>query len=86
MRLSRTLSTYILKEAVQYTLLGLAATTVVFVSRSLLRFLDDLSYADIAELLGKSLGAVRILQFRALRNMRKLIQDDLNHTYNRRAG
>ena len=50
-----------------------------------LRFLDDLSYADIAELLDKSVGAVRILQFRALRNLRKLIQDDLNQAYNRRA-
>lgn len=51
-----------------------------------LRFLDDLSYADIAELLGKSVGAVRVLQFRALRNLRSLIQGDLNRAYNRRTG
>ncbi len=51
-----------------------------------LRFLDDLSYADIAGLLDKSVGAVRILQFRALRNLRSLIQNDLNHSFNLRAG
>jgi lipopolysaccharide export system permease protein len=42
MRWPRILSRYIAREVVQYTLLGLAAITFVFVSRSLLRFLDDL--------------------------------------------
>jgi RNA polymerase sigma-70 factor (ECF subfamily) len=35
-----------------------------------MRFLDDLSYPDIARLLGKSVGAVRVIQFRALANLR----------------
>jgi hypothetical protein len=35
-----------------------------------MRFLDDLSYPDIAQLLGKSVGAVRVIQFRALANLR----------------
>lgn len=42
MRLARTLSLYILREVLQYTVLGLAAITIVFVSRGLLRFLDEL--------------------------------------------
>ena len=51
-----------------------------------MRFLDDLSYEDIAGILGKSVGAVRVLQFRGLQNLRNLIQDDLNRAYHRRAG
>jgi RNA polymerase sigma-70 factor (ECF subfamily) len=50
-----------------------------------MRFLDDLSYAEIADLTGKSVGAVRVLQFRALRNLRSLVQSGLNHAYSRRA-
>lgn len=49
-----------------------------------MRFLDDLSYEEIASILGKSLGAVRVLQFRGLQNLRHLIQRDLNRAYNRR--
>lgn len=51
-----------------------------------MRFLDDLSYEQIAAILGKSVGAVRVLQFRGLQNLRQLIQSDLNRAYNRRAG
>ena len=35
-----------------------------------MRFIDDLSYQDIAQILGKSVGAVRVIQFRALTNLR----------------
>lgn len=51
-----------------------------------MRFLDDLSYEEIAAILGKSIGAVRVLQFRGLQNLRNLIQDDLNRVYQYRAG
>ena len=51
-----------------------------------MRFLDDLSYTEIAELMGKSVGAVRVLQFRALQNLRSFVQDSLNHAYSRSAG
>ena len=42
MRWPRTLSLYIAREVVAYTLLGLAAITVVMVTRSLIRVLDQL--------------------------------------------
>jgi RNA polymerase sigma-70 factor (ECF subfamily) len=53
-----------------------------------MRFIDDLGYPDIAEVLGKSVGAVRVIQFRALHNLRNLLQDDLNlyRTRHRQAG
>lgn len=51
-----------------------------------MRFLDDLSYDQIAQILGKSVGAVRVLQFRGLKSLRQLIQGDLNRAYSRRAG
>jgi len=35
-----------------------------------MRFIDDLSYQDIAQVLGKSVGAVRVIHFRALTNLR----------------
>ena len=50
-----------------------------------MRFLDDLSYEQIAGILGKSVGAVRVLQFRGLHNLRQLIQGDLNRAYSRKA-
>jgi len=40
-----------------------------------LRFMDGLSYADVAEVLGKSVGAVRVAQFRALRALRRSLED-----------
>jgi lipopolysaccharide export system permease protein len=41
-RLPRKLSAYILREVVGYTLLGLMAITVIFLSQNLLRLLDEL--------------------------------------------
>lgn len=43
-----------------------------------MRFLDDLSYPHIAGLLGKSVGAVRVIQFRALANLRNRIDFEAN--------
>jgi lipopolysaccharide export system permease protein len=57
MRWPRTLSLYVSREIVAYTLLGLAAISVVMVTRSLVRVLDDLVGAgfrieDLATVLG----------------------------------
>src|SRR2546428_3648634 len=41
-----------------------------------MRFIDDLGYPDIAHLLGKSIGAVRVIQFRALANLRHMMESD----------
>jgi len=41
-----------------------------------LRFMDGLSYADVAGVLGKSVGAVRVDQYRALRALRRSLEDD----------
>lgn len=41
-----------------------------------MRFLDDLPYATVAEVLGKSVGAVRVIQFRALANLRNILRDE----------
>jgi RNA polymerase sigma-70 factor (ECF subfamily) len=38
-----------------------------------MRFIDDLSYQDIAQIMGKSVGAVRVIHFRALTNLRHLL-------------
>jgi RNA polymerase sigma-70 factor (ECF subfamily) len=38
-----------------------------------MRFIDDLSYQDIALILGKSVGAVRVIHFRALTNLRSML-------------
>jgi len=51
-----------------------------------MRFIDDLGYPDIARVLGKSVGAVRVIQFRALANLRGLLEDELNLYRHRRAG
>ena len=40
MRVPRTLSLYILRGVIQYTLIGLTAITVVLVTRNLVRMLD----------------------------------------------
>ncbi|TMB98213.1 MAG: RNA polymerase sigma factor [Chloroflexi bacterium] len=44
-----------------------------------MRFIDDLGYPDIAQMLGKSVGAVRVIQFRALHNLRDLMQNDRDY-------
>jgi RNA polymerase sigma-70 factor (ECF subfamily) len=41
-----------------------------------MRFLNDLDYQTVAQVLGKSVGAVRVIQFRALANLRTMLQDD----------
>ncbi len=41
-----------------------------------MRFMDDLAYADVAAVLGKSIGAVRVIQFRALHNLRNLLREE----------
>jgi RNA polymerase sigma-70 factor (ECF subfamily) len=47
-----------------------------------LRFMDGLSYADVARVLGKSVGAVRVAQYRALRALRRSLEDgDLGRYY-----
>lgn len=51
-----------------------------------MRFIDDLGYPDIASVLGKSVGAVRVIQFRALANLRQTLDDQLNLYRRRRAG
>ena len=47
----------------------------------MLRFINDLSHAEVAEVLGRSEGAVRVLQHRALKALGELLeeaQQDLN--------
>jgi RNA polymerase sigma-70 factor (ECF subfamily) len=46
-----------------------------------MRFVDGLSYSDIAKVLGKSIGAVRVIQYRALCALRRRLEDDLGHYY-----
>lgn len=41
-----------------------------------MRFIDDLPYQEVAQVLGKSVGAVRVIQFRALANLRNMVQED----------
>jgi RNA polymerase sigma-70 factor (ECF subfamily) len=41
-----------------------------------MRFMEDLAYSDVAAVLGKSIGAVRVIQFRALHNLRGLLRDE----------
>ena len=46
-----------------------------------MRFIDGLSYADIARVLDKSVGATRVIQYRALVSLRRMLEDDLAHYY-----
>lgn len=39
----------------------------------IMRFVQDLSLKDVAEILGKSEGAVKLIQHRAIRNLKKII-------------
>jgi RNA polymerase sigma-70 factor, ECF subfamily len=41
-----------------------------------MRFMEDLPYTDVAAVLGKSIGAVRVIQFRALHNLRNLLREE----------
>ena len=42
----------------------------------LMRFIEGFSYSEIADSLGKSEGAVRVIQHRALARLRKILQKD----------
>src|SRR3990172_7583822 len=48
-----------------------------------MRFIDGLSYPDIAKVLGKSIGAVRGIQYRALFPLRHRLEDDRGPLYAR---
>ena len=41
----------------------------------ILRFADELSYAEVAAILGKSVAAARVIQHRALGALRRLLED-----------
>jgi len=41
-----------------------------------MRFIDDLPYPEVAQVLGKSVGAVRVIQFRALAGLRRMVQEE----------
>ena len=46
----------------------------------ILRFVDGLSYPEVAQVLGKSIGAVRVIQYRALGALRRALEDgNLGH-------
>ena len=51
-----------------------------------MRFIDGLGYADIAQVLGKRVGTVRVIQYRALSSLRHLLEDDLDYHIKSRAG
>jgi RNA polymerase sigma-70 factor, ECF subfamily len=51
-----------------------------------MRFIDDLSYQDIAQILGKTVGAVRVIQFRALTNLRQMLDAGVPAWRHSRAG
>jgi RNA polymerase sigma-70 factor (ECF subfamily) len=40
----------------------------------LLRYIEDMSYAEIAVILGKSEGSIRIMQFRAMKELKNILQ------------
>jgi RNA polymerase sigma-70 factor (ECF subfamily) len=40
----------------------------------ILRFVEELDYREVAEVIGKSIPAVRVIQHRALGNLRKIMQ------------
>lgn len=46
-----------------------------------MRFIDGLSYSDTAKVLGKSIGTVRVIQYRALCALRRLLENDLGRHY-----
>ena len=42
----------------------------------LMRFIDEMSYKEIAEALNKKEGAIRVIQYRALKDLKKIIDRD----------
>jgi RNA polymerase sigma-70 factor (ECF subfamily) len=43
----------------------------------MLRFVEELGYQEVAAVIGKSVPAVRVIQHRALGNLRKIMQPGL---------
>ena len=41
----------------------------------LLRFVHDLDYTEVGQMLGKTVNAVRVIQYRALCNLRKIVAE-----------
>ena len=41
----------------------------------ILNFIDELSFAEIAEVTGKTAGSVRVLTFRALQALKDLLEE-----------
>jgi RNA polymerase sigma-70 factor (ECF subfamily) len=41
----------------------------------IMRFIEDLSYSEIASAINKSEGAVRLIQHRAIKNLKKVLED-----------
>ena len=57
MRSPRTLSRYVVREVLVYTLLGLVAITIVMVTQNLFRFIDEMisagaRFADFSAIVG----------------------------------
>jgi DNA-directed RNA polymerase specialized sigma24 family protein len=42
----------------------------------MMHFIDDLSYEEIAGALKKSEGAIRVIQYRALSDLRRMLKRD----------
>ncbi|MEK7192297.1 MAG: sigma-70 family RNA polymerase sigma factor [Patescibacteria group bacterium] len=42
----------------------------------IMKFVEDLSHDDIAGILGKSVGSVRLIQYRAIQELRKLLKEN----------
>jgi RNA polymerase sigma-70 factor (ECF subfamily) len=41
----------------------------------MLRFVEEMDYREVADIIGKSVPAVRVIQHRALGNLRKLMAE-----------
>ncbi|MFA6136281.1 MAG: sigma-70 family RNA polymerase sigma factor [Candidatus Paceibacterota bacterium] len=48
----------------------------------ILRFVEELSYEEISKIIGKNQGAIRVLQFRAIRKLKKMIGKKENNQDN----
>jgi len=46
-----------------------------------MKFVDELSNKEVAEALGKSEGAVRVMQHRALKQLKKYVEDSYETEY-----
>ncbi len=70
------------EEAIQQRLDGERVRNAILQLRDeqrrviILRFVEDLDYQEVAEIVGKSVAAVRVIQHRALNALRKQMQRD----------